>query len=70
MTKLCQRKQRVAFITDGRVRGRNIVVECKPYYLQVRESGRRWSYQVSWEAIYWLGVKQAEGSLRKARRIA
>jgi len=59
MTELAKRKTKLRFVTAAEIRGRKVVIEAEPYLLRVREQGRRYSYELSWEAVYWLAVKKA-----------
>lgn len=59
MTDLAKRKTRLRFKTSAVIRGRNIIIEAEPHILKVREAGRRFTYELSWEAVYWLAVKKA-----------
>lgn len=71
MTRITQRKTKIRAITSALVRQRPLVVMIDPdgYGLQIRESGRRTGYCVSWTSIYALGATQAANA-KRAEKLA
>lgn len=59
MLKLTKRKTRLRTKTSASIDGRALIVELRPYSVLIHESGRRTTYEVDWESIYWLGAKKA-----------
>jgi hypothetical protein len=75
MTALKERKTNLAFQVEAEIREcgryRKIVLEPKPFFLEVRLSGTRTRFPVSYEAIYQLAARIAadrERAERKERR--
>lgn len=75
MTRLTERKTKLIIETSAEVREhgkyRSVVIEAHPYHATVRLKGMRTSFEVSYEAIYSLAVKQLvakERAEKKARR--
>lgn len=59
MSPLKDRKRSLKFETSARFQGRNIVVECSPYFVTARLKGQRTAFDVPWDAVYTLGAKLA-----------
>lgn len=59
MTDLATRKTKLRFATSATIKGRQLVIEAEPHIVRIREKGLRHSYEISWEAIYWLAIKKA-----------
>lgn len=52
MTDLLKRKSKLQFKTPYTERGRNIIVEVKPWGLELREAGRRRRVEITWGSIW------------------
>ena len=69
MTAIAKRKRRLDFETSALVRGRYIIVEAGTHTAKLRLKGTRTRYEVSWEGIFWLGVKVAADEQRAQRKL-
>jgi hypothetical protein len=70
MTRLLHRKTKARYLVESVVRGRPLCVELAPYSVIVREKGRRRSYEISWDSIFWLGANISAEAARRARLAA
>lgn len=73
MTALSQRRTKLVIETSGQIREqgryREVIIEAQPYHAVVRLKGLRTSFEISYEAIYSLAVKQAVAKERAERKV-
>jgi hypothetical protein len=48
-------------------RGRTLVIELGPHTIKIREKGRRYAYEVSYEQIFRLGAENAARQRREEK---
>ena len=69
MTRLADRKTRLQFQTDALIGRRTLVIHPTPLTCILREKGRRRSYEVSWQSVFWLAAKVAADNERRKRKL-